>query len=253
MLSGTISHYRITKKLGQGGMGEVYLAEDMKLRRNVAIKFIPEELSGNEQATRRLIREARAAAILDHPNICSIYEVGDCEGGNFIAMQYVEGENIAERAARKSMDVRECLQVAIQVADALTEAHTRGIIHRDLKPQNIMMTARGHVKLLDFGLAKLIDPGLSLESGADTETLLSEPGMIIGTVPYMSPEQVRGEELDPRSDIFSLGVVLYEIVTGRRPFFNDSAAGTISEILMREPAPLARYRPRRSWRGLRCS
>ncbi|MFY9571506.1 MAG: serine/threonine-protein kinase, partial [Blastocatellia bacterium] len=222
-------------------MGEVYLAEDVRLHRKLAIKFIPEELVTNEQATRRLIREAQAAATLDHPNICSIYEVGECEGGNFIAMQFVEGETIAERKRRKPLDLQECLRVAIQVADALAEAHSHGIIHRDLKPQNIMINARGHVKLLDFGLAKIIQMGQSLESKAATETLLSEPGMIIGTVPYMSPEQVRGEVLDARSDIFSLGVVLYEILTDRRPFFHDSAAGTISEILTREPPPIARY------------
>ncbi|MEK6409303.1 MAG: protein kinase [Acidobacteriota bacterium] len=241
MLSETIGHYRIIRKLGQGGMGEVYLAEDTRLSRKVAIKFIPEELVKNEQVTRRLIREARAAATLDHPNICSVYEVGECEGGNFIVMQYVEGENVYERNRRKPLDLRECLQVAYQVADALGEAHSQGIIHRDLKPQNIMITARGHVKLLDFGLAKIVGTKLTLESAAATETLLSEPGMVIGTVPYMSPEQVRGEEIDARSDIFSLGVVLYELVTGRRPFFNDSATVTISEILTREPPPLARY------------
>lgn len=222
-------------------MGEVYLAEDTRLGRKVAIKFIPEELGTNEQVTRRLIREARAAATLDHPNICAVYEVGECEGGNFIVMQYVEGENVYERNLRKPLVLRECLQVAFQVADALAEAHSQGIIHRDLKPQNIMISGRGHVKLLDFGLAKILSPNLTLESAAATETLLSEPGMIIGTIPYMSPEQVRGETLDSRSDIFSLGVVLYELLTGRRPFFSDSAAATISEILTREPSPLARY------------
>lgn len=222
-------------------MGEVYLAEDTRLSRKVAIKFIPEELVKNEQVTGRLIREARAAATLDHPNICSVYEVGECEGGNFIVMQYVEGENVYERNRRKPLELRECLQVAYQVADALGEAHAQGIIHRDLKPQNIMITARGHVKLLDFGLAKIVGTKLTLESAAATETLLSEPGMVIGTVPYMSPEQVRGEEIDARSDLFSLGVVLYELLTGRRPFFNNSATVTISEILTREPPPLARY------------
>lgn len=222
-------------------MGEVYLAEDTRLKRRVAIKFLPAELDTNEQATGRLIREAQAAATLDHPNICAIYEVGECEGGRFIVMQYVEGETLAERNRRKPLDLHETLQAAVQVADALGEAHSRGIVHRDIKPQNIMITARGHVKLLDFGLAKVVEPGVLLESGAATETLLSEPGMIIGTVPYMSPEQVRGEPLDGRSDIFGLGVVLYEILAGRRPFLNESRAGTISEILTREPPPLARY------------
>ena len=160
MLSGKIGHYRIIEKLGQGGMGEVYLAEDTRLKRRVAIKFLPAELDANEQATGRLIREAQAAATLDHPNICAIYEVGECEGGRFIVMQYVEGETLAERNRRKSLDLRETLQAAVQVADALGEAHSRGIVHRDIKPQNIMITARGHVKLLDFGLAKVVEPGV---------------------------------------------------------------------------------------------
>ncbi|HSB08633.1 MAG TPA: protein kinase [Blastocatellia bacterium] len=241
MLSGKVGHYRILEKLGEGGMGEVYLAEDTRLKRNIAIKFIPQELVTDEQVSGRLIREAQAAAKLDHPNICAIYEVGHCEGGNFIAMQYVEGETLSERNRRKPLNLRETLDAAVQVADALGEAHSRGIIHRDIKPQNIMITARGHVKLLDFGLARIVQQGVLLESGVATETLLSEPGMIIGTVPYMSPEQVRGEPVDGRSDIFSLGVVLYELLTGRRPFFDDSAAGTISAILTREPPPLARY------------
>src|SRR5262249_34490494 len=188
-----------------------------------------------------LIKEAQAAATLDHPNICSIYEVGECDGGNFIVMQYVEGETLSERNRRKPLELRESVEIVAQVADALSEAHSRGVIHRDLKPQNIMITARGHVKLLDFGLAKVVSREPSLKSDAATWTLLTEPGMIIGTIPYMSPEQVRGEALDARSDVFSLGVVLYEILTGRRPFFNDSAAATMSEILTREPFPLVRY------------
>src|SRR5262245_13644880 len=235
MFSGTIAHYQIIKKLGQGGMGEVYLAEDTRLNRKVAIKFIPEQLEKNEQVSKRLIKEAQAAATLDHPNICSIYEVGECDGGNFIVMQYVEGETLSERNRRKPLELRESVEIVAQVADALSEAHSRGIIHRDLKPQNIMITARWHQKLRDFGLATVVSREPSMESDAATWTLLTEPGMIIGTIPYMSPEQVRGEGLDVRSDVFSLGVVLYEILTGRRPFFNDSAAATMSEILTREP------------------
>jgi serine/threonine-protein kinase len=241
MVPDKIGYYTITEKLGKGGMGEVYLAEDTRLNRKVAIKLIPEELEANEQARKRLVREARAVATLDHPNICSIYEVISCEGANFIVMQYVEGETVSERSFRKRFDVDECLQIGIQVADALSEAHSHRIIHRDLKPQNIMITARGHVKLLDFGLAKMYSRKLSSDSIAATQSLLSEPWMVVGTIAYMSPEQVRGEEVDGRSDIFSLGVVLYELLTGRRPFSNGSTAAIVSEILTREPPPLARY------------
>jgi eukaryotic-like serine/threonine-protein kinase len=241
MISQTISHYRIVQKLGAGGMGEVYLAEDTRLDRQVAIKFLPPESMADEQARSRLLQEAKAAAKLDHPNICSIYEVGEEDGRSFIAMQYVEGETLAARIERKPLELRDALHVAVQVADALADAHARGIIHRDIKPQNIMITPRGQVKVMDFGVAKVISQRSELESGADTQILMTEPGLILGTIPYMSPEQVRGESLDVRTDIFSFGVVLYEIVSGHQPFVSESTATTITAILMRDPPPLGRY------------
>ena len=236
-----VSHYSILNKLGRGGMGEVYLAEDTKLGRRVAIKFLPEELVADQHARRRLVREAQAAARLDHPNICAIHEVGEEAGHGFIVMQYVEGETLATRIINKPLDLSECLEIAAQVADALAEAHSQGIIHRDVKPQNIMLNSRHQVKVMDFGLAEVIRDRSLVDNEAVTESLLTEPGAIAGTVPYMSPEQVRGESLDARSDLFSLGAVLYEMVTGRQPFAADSAAMTISAIVSREPAPLARY------------
>ncbi|MEK6323142.1 MAG: serine/threonine-protein kinase [Acidobacteriota bacterium] len=233
-----IAHYRILSPLGAGGMGEVYLAQDTKLDRKVAIKFLPAELAADERARRRLIGEARAAAKLDHPNICTIHEVGEEGGRCFIVMQYVDGETLSTRAGRQPLELRYALDIAVQGADALAEAHSRGIIHRDIKPQNIMITGRGQVKVMDFGLAKVIQEKAHLESEAETQSLLTEPGMIVGTVPYMSPEQVRGEELDHRSDVFSFGVVLYELLSGRRPFEAKSAAEILSAILTREPEPL---------------
>jgi len=236
----TISHYRILEKLGRGGMGEVYLAEDKQLGRNVAIKFLPAEVATDERARQRLLREARTAATLDHPNICAIYEVGQEGGYSFIVLQYIEGETLAARLKRQLPDLREALAIAAQVADALAEAHAGGIIHRDIKPENIMLTRRNQVKVLDFGLAKmLLDPGI-LENDAQTGSMLSIPGMVMGTVPYMSPEQVRGEELDGRSDIFSFGTVIYEMLSGRRPFEAKSTAEVISAILTTEPPPISR-------------
>ena len=237
----TISHYRIISKLGAGGMGEVYLAEDTKLVRQVAIKVLRSESVGDQQANKRLIREAQSAAKLDHPNICAIHEVGEADGRSFIVMQYVEGETLANRIQRAALELKASLDTATQIADALAEAHARGIIHRDIKPQNIMITSRGQAKVMDFGLAKLVRDRSIAESEAPTESLLTEPGALVGTVPYMSPEQVRGETVDARSDIFSLGAVLYEMVSGRRPFAAESAAATFSAILTREPPPIARY------------
>src|SRR5262252_944345 len=186
-------------------MGEVYLAEDTKLGRKVAIKFLPAQSTADEQANKRLIREARAAAQLDHPNICSVYEVSEEDGRSFIVMQYIDGETLARRISREPIEPRAALDIAIQVVDALAEAHSHGIVHRDIKPQNIMLTSRGQAKVMDFGLARLIRQRSGIETEAETESLLSEPGMVLGTVPYMSPEQVRGEALDARSDIFSIG------------------------------------------------
>jgi eukaryotic-like serine/threonine-protein kinase len=240
LIGQTISHYLVIGKLGSGGMGEVYLAEDQQLSRKVAIKFLPAEFAGDERARQRLLREAKTAAVLDHPNICAIYEIGEDSGRSFIVLQYIEGETLAAKLKRQPPDLREVLAIAAQVANALSEAHARGIIHRDIKPENIMLTTRGQVKVLDFGLAKsLRDPGV-LESDAQTGSMLSIPGVVMGTVPYMSPEQVRGEELDGRSDIFSFGTVLYELVSGRRPFDAKSTAEVISAILTVQPPPITR-------------
>ena len=237
----TISHYSILRKLGAGGMGEVYLAQDTTLSRKVAIKFLSDHSSAGDQASRRLVREAKAAAALDHPHICAVYEVGEEAGYSFIVMQYVEGETLASRIQRQPLESREALDIAVQIADALAEAHSRRIIHRDVKPQNVMLTASGQVKVLDFGLARVVREGSLIDSISETESLLSVPGAVIGTVPYMSPEQVRGEALDGRSDIFSFGAVLYEMLSGRNPFQAESLGGTMSSILTKEPAPLARY------------
>jgi eukaryotic-like serine/threonine-protein kinase len=235
-----ISHYQILSRLGSGGMGEVYLAEDLKLARKVAIKFLSPALMEDEQARKRLLREARAAAALDHPNICTIHEVGDEAGRSFIIMQYIEGETLSERIKRERLNLSEALDIAIQVAEALQEAHLQRIIHRDIKPQNIMLTARGQVKVLDFGLAKVVRDRVVTSEDVDTSSLMSTPGTIIGTVQYMSPEQARCETLDVRSDIFSFGTTLYEMLSGRRPFEAKSTAEIISAILTWEPAPLER-------------
>ncbi|HSF25739.1 MAG TPA: serine/threonine-protein kinase, partial [Blastocatellia bacterium] len=230
-----LGNYEVLSRLGAGGMGEVYLAEDTKLNRKVAVKLLPAGLTEDERARKRFVREAKTAAALDHPNICSIYEVGEEAGSSFIVMQYVEGEALSDRIQRKHLELSESLDVAVQVADALAEAHSRRVIHRDIKPQNIMITARGNVKVLDFGLAKVTRERLLAEPEASTESLLSEPGSILGTIPYMSPEQVRGEQLDARTDIFSFGSVLYEMLAGRHPFAAESAATTLSAILTKQP------------------
>jgi len=238
----TISHYRILKKLGAGGMGEVYLAEDVNLQRRVAIKFLPARDAADAGANKRLLREARAVATLDHPHICAVYEVGESDGRAFIAMQFVEGETLAERIKREKLSVNETLDVAAQIADALTEAHRARVIHRDIKPSNIMLNARGQVKVLDFGLAKFVEKPTP-DSAAQTASLLSVPGALMGTMPYMSPEQTRGEMLDERTDIFSFGVVLYEMLSGSQPFMHESVAEIISAILTHDPAPLAAFSP----------
>jgi TolB-like protein/Tfp pilus assembly protein PilF/predicted Ser/Thr protein kinase len=235
-----LGRYEILSQLGAGGMGEVYLAQDAELDRKVAIKVLPESLVADEQARQRLVREARAAAKLDNPNICSIYEVGEEDGRSFIVMQYLEGETLDVRIKRKPLDLSETLSIAIQVADALAEAHAHAIIHRDIKPSNIIITRRGQAKVMDFGLARSIGP---LESEGETQTMLTAPGTILGTLPYMSPEQVRGEQTDARSDVFSFGTMLYEFTSGRQPFVSESAAATASAILTHEPLPLARFAP----------
>jgi len=250
VISRTISHYRILNKLGTGGMGEVYLAEDMKLGRKVAIKLLSPASLADERSKRRLLREAQTAATLDHPNICTIHEVGDENGLSFIVMQYIDGETLATRIKDKPLGLKEALDVARQVAAALADAHSHGVLHRDIKPNNIMITSRGQAKVLDFGLAKILRDKTMPESELATETtLLSAAGAIAGTVPYMSPEQERQDELDRRSDIFSFGTLLYEMVSAQQPFAAKSMGETLAAILTREPPPLRLSRRRPAWNG----
>jgi len=237
MIAESLAQYRIIKKLGKGGMGEVYLAQDTKLDRKVAIKILSAETLAHENAKKRLIREAQAAAKLDHPNICAIYDVNEVESLTFIVMQYVEGETLADRMKDKRLPLSTALDVARQAAEALAEAHEHGIVHRDIKPQNIMITPRGLVKILDFGLCKQLQTNDNVDNEAPTMSLLSTPGLIIGTIPYMSPEQLSGEPVDEASDIFSLGITFYEMLAGKNPFKAQSAAVTMSQILTKEVFP----------------
>ena len=222
-------------------MGEVYLAHDPKLNRNVAIKFLSLGSTTSEQANKRLLREARAAATLDHPNICAVHEVSEEDGRTFIVMQYVKGETLDVLMRQKPLNLSASLSIAVQVADAIAEAHTHGIIHRDIKPSNIIVTPRGQPKVMDFGLATILEAVGTPDTEAATKSLLTTPGTILGTVPYMSPEQVKGEKVDTRTDIFSFGVLLYEMITGRRPFAAKTTAEIISAILTVDPPPLASY------------
>jgi len=241
MIPESIGHYRVIKKLGAGGMGAVYLALDTKLDRKVAIKLLHPELNSDEHFKKRQLREAQAVAKLDHPNICSVYDVNEIDSFTFIVMQYIEGESLADKMYQEPLGVSRALALVEQAAEGLAEAHAHGIVHRDVKPQNMMITPRGQLKLLDFGLAKLVNPGDPVDSEAPTETLLSQPGLIVGTMPYMSPEQVKGEPLEASSDIFSLGVTLYEMLAGKHPFKDQSAAVTMSRILLGEPIPTDRF------------
>ena len=246
MIAESIAHYRIIKKLGAGGMGEVYLALDTKLDRKVAIKVLHPDSLAEENLKKRLIREAQAAAKLDHPNICAIYDVNEADSLTFIVMQYIEGETLAEKMERKPLGLSTALAIAEQAAEGLAEAHTHGIVHRDIKPQNMMITPRGQLKILDFGLAKQMRSSDSVDYDAPTATLLSTPGHVVGTMPYMSPEQVQGEPLDARSDIFSLGVTFYEMLAGKHPFKDKSNAVTISRILLAEPQPTEQFQTQAS-------
>ncbi len=246
MLGETIGHYRLTDRLGAGAMGEVYLAEDTRLHRPVALKMLPIDGGEDETAYARLVREARVASALTHPNIAVIYEIGEVEREGrrrgFIAMEYVPGRTIAQIASERRLEVGEILGIARQVADALTEAHERGVVHRDVKPGNVMMTDRGFVKVLDFGLAKYAPAGSEeTATWSGTHRLLEQPGAVMGTLAYMSPEQARGGIVDERSDIFSFGVLLYELLEGRRPFTGPNAVELLDAILREPPPPLVAH------------
>ena len=247
MIGRTLSHFRIVAKIGEGGMGVVYRAEDEKLRRPVALKVLPPDRVGNEERRLRFLREARAAAAVTHPNIATIYEVGEAEGVVFIAMELVEGKSLRALIAGRPLPLKEAVRIAVEIAEGLARAHQSHVIHRDLKPENIVVGTDGRVKILDFGLAKLLEepaphdmdrsrlPTISVE--------LTREGKILGTAAYMSPEQARGEAVDARSDLFSFGIVLYEMVTGRAPFQGRTSTDVLSAILRDQPVPAAQLNP----------
>ena len=243
MIGQSISHYRILEKLGEGGMGEVYLAQDTgPLDRKVALKFPSQEMQQDPAARQRFLREARSAAALDHPYVCHIHEVGEDGDQSFISMEYVAGQTLKDRLDKGPLEMKDALQKAIEIAEALEAAHKQNIVHRDLKPANIMLTPEGHVKVMDFGLAKRLIPAEGAESYDETiSSGLTDTGATLGTLPYMSPEQVRGQEVDSRSDIFSFGVVLYEMLTGVHPFKKDTPVETANAVLNEVPAPVTKF------------
>ncbi len=242
MLGAVISHYRVTGKLGTGGMGVVYEAEDLRLPRKVALKFLPDELAADADAVRRFRREAETIALLNHPQICTIYDIGDHDGQSYIAMECVEGVNLKTYMARKTIETPEVVDIAVQVTRALQAAHDKGIVHRDIKPGNIIVGEAGIVKVLDFGLARRFRTGETGDLGLEGSTM---PGRPMGTANYMAPERILQMPLDPRCDLFSLGVVIYEMATGRLPFAGASPSETVTNVLDKPAAPLTSLSPER--------